>query len=187
MDAVAVARFPRHHIEERVLIVVRRYILISRREPTFEFAFEASLFAFAFDTPPFAFALLYPRKTTRPIRKLYQDAKLLIFPPTQAIILKISCKATIFQRKQQHHQVPPKFLKFFDRLTPVMPRLSFCRFAPALRASLYAASLNALYAATLCAFTIWPRKARREPTYELAFEASLYAYAFDTPPYAYAL
>lgn len=55
------ARFPRHHIEERVLIVVRRYILISRREPTFEFAFEASLFAFAFDTPPFAFALLYPR------------------------------------------------------------------------------------------------------------------------------
>ena len=122
MDAVAVARFPRHHIEERVLIVVRRYILISRREPTFEFAFEASLFAFAFDTPPFAFALLYPRKTTRPIRKLYQDAKLLIFPPTQAIILKISCKATIFQRKPQHHQVPAKFLKFFDRLTPVIPR-----------------------------------------------------------------
>ena len=55
------ARFPRHHIEEHVLIVVRRYILISRREPTFVFAFEASLFAFAFDTPPFAFALLYPR------------------------------------------------------------------------------------------------------------------------------
>ena len=61
MDAVAVARFPRHHIEERVPIVVRRYILISRREPTFVFAFVASLFAFAFDTPPFAFALLYPR------------------------------------------------------------------------------------------------------------------------------
>ena len=34
---------------------------ISRREPTFAFAFEASLFAFAFDNPPFAFALLYPR------------------------------------------------------------------------------------------------------------------------------
>ena len=34
---------------------------ISRREPTFVFAFEASLFAFANETPPFAFALLYPR------------------------------------------------------------------------------------------------------------------------------
>ena len=36
-------------------------ISLSRREPTFAFAFEASLFAFAFETPPFAFALLYPR------------------------------------------------------------------------------------------------------------------------------
>ena len=98
--------------------------------------------------------------------KLYQDAKLLIFQPTQAIILKISCKATIFQRKPQHHQVPAKILKFFDRLTPVMPRLSFCRFAPALRASRYATSTIALYAATLCALTILPRKARREPTFE---------------------
>ena len=34
---------------------------LSRREPTFVFAFEASLFAFANETPPFAFALLYPR------------------------------------------------------------------------------------------------------------------------------
>ena len=42
MGAVAVARFPRHHIEERVLIVVRRYILISRREPTSALAYEAS-------------------------------------------------------------------------------------------------------------------------------------------------
>ena len=32
--------------------------LLSRREPTFVFVFDASLFAFAFDTPPFAFALL---------------------------------------------------------------------------------------------------------------------------------
>ena len=31
---------------------------LSRREPTFAFEFEASLFAFAHDTPPFAFALL---------------------------------------------------------------------------------------------------------------------------------
>ena len=118
--------------------------------------------------------------------KLYQDAKLLIFPPTQAIILKISCKATIFQRKPQHHQVPAKILKFFDRLKPVMPRLSFCRFAPAFRASLYAASLNALYAATLCALTSLPRKARREPTCAYAYEAPSTAYACETPPYAYA-
>lgn len=52
------------------------------------------------------------------------------------------------------------------------PFFSFCRFAPALRASRYAASLNALYAATLCALTSLPRKARREPTPALACEAS---------------
>ena len=56
MGAVAVARFPRHHIEERVLIVVRRYILISRREPTCAFAYEAPLAAYASETPPFALA-----------------------------------------------------------------------------------------------------------------------------------
>ena len=50
------------------------------------------------------------------------------------------------------------------------PFFSFCRFAPALRASRYAASLNALYAATLCALTSFPRKARREPTYELEYD-----------------
>ena len=66
------------------------------------------------------------------------------------------------------------------------PFFSFCRFAPALRASRYAASLNALYAATLCALTSLPRKERREPTYVYAFDASLLASAFDTPPFAYA-
>lgn len=35
--------------------------LFSRRDPTFVFEFDASLFAFANDTPPFAFALLLPR------------------------------------------------------------------------------------------------------------------------------
>ena len=78
--------------------------------------------------------------------------------------------------------LPPQ--NIFDRLTPVFTQLqerspntirtpffSFCRFAPALRASRYAASLNALYAATLCALTSLPRKARREPTYESALEA----------------
>ena len=57
------------------------------------------------------------------------------------------------------------------------PFFSFCRFAPAFRASRYAASLNALYATTLCALTSLPRKARREPTYVYAFEASLFAFA----------
>ena len=51
------------------------------------------------------------------------------------------------------------------------PFFSFCRFAPAFRASRYAASLNALYAATLCALTSLPRKARREPTPAPATEA----------------
>ena len=64
------------------------------------------------------------------------------------------------------------------------PFFSFCRFAPAFRASRYAASTIALYAATLCALTILPRKARREPTYVYAFDASLCAIAFDTPPFA---
>ena len=50
----------------------------------------------------------------------------------------------------------------------------------------YATSISALYAATLCALTIFPRKARRDPTYALAYDASLFAYAFDTPPYAFA-
>ena len=66
------------------------------------------------------------------------------------------------------------------------PFFSFCRFAPALRASRYAASLNALYATTLCALTSLPRKARREPTFAYAFEATLFAYANETPPPAYA-
>ena len=92
---------------------------------------------------------------------------------------------------------PPQ--NIFDRLTPVFtlckngvrtpsePR-SF-RFVASLslcRASRYATSSNALYATTLCAFTIWPRKARREPTSAFAFEASLLAFALETPPLAYA-
>ena len=52
------------------------------------------------------------------------------------------------------------------------PFFSFCRFAPAFRASRYAASLNALYAVTLCALTSLPRKARREPTPVYAYDAS---------------
>ncbi len=48
----------------------------------------------------------------------------------------------------------------------------------------YAASIIALNASTLRALTILPRKARREPTYELALEASEFANAYDTPPLA---
>ena len=64
------------------------------------------------------------------------------------------------------------------------PFFSFCRFAPAFRASRYAASLNALYATTLCALTSLPRKARREPTFVYAFDAPSLAFAYDTPPHA---
>ena len=76
-------------------------------------------------------------------------------------------------------------LKNFDRLTPVFiyrkngvrtlsePRsFRFVASLPLFRASLYATSVNALYAATLCAITILPRKVRREPMYALASEAS---------------
>lgn len=71
----------------------------------------------------------------------------------------------------------PFFFRFF----------ALGRCATALSLYAHAASLNALYAATLCALTISPRKASREPTYVSAYEASLYAYAYDTPPFAYAL
>lgn len=65
----------------------------------------------------------------------------------------------------------------------------FCRFAPAL--TLYAAdhatSLIALNATALDALTSRPRKARREPTFVTEYEASLTAYAYDTPPAELAL
>ena len=64
----------------------------------------------------------------------------------------------------------------------------FCRFAPAL--TLYAAdhatSLIALNATALDALTSRPRKARREPTTVYEPDASLFAFANDTPPFAYA-
>ena len=66
--AVTGACFPRLHGGDKspVLYADLNFLrLLFRREPIFEFEFEASLFAFAYDTPPFAFALLYPRKTTR--------------------------------------------------------------------------------------------------------------------------
>lgn len=55
--------------------------------------------------------------------------------------------------------------------------LTLCRFAPdfSLHASsdhAHATSVNALYAATLEAFTRWPRKARRDPMLAYVLEAS---------------
>lgn len=46
------------------------------------------------------------------------------------------------------------------------------RCATALSLSAHAASLNALYAVTLCALTSLPRKAKREPTNAYAYAAS---------------
>lgn len=87
----------------------------------------------------------------------------------------------------------------FDGLTPVfldvfVPQTSrftlFSLYALSLRSrfrfSAYATSTAALYAATLSATTILPRKARRDPTYVFEYDASLYALAHDTPPYAFA-
>lgn len=50
----------------------------------------------------------------------------------------------------------------------------------------HATSTIALNAATLCALTSLPRKARRDPTTVCAYEASKLAYANDTPPFAFA-
>lgn len=93
----------------------------------------------------------------------------------------IKCKGTHFQRgnaKSHRHR----------RASPVSrcPRssdITLCRCAPAFA---YAISLIALYAATLCALTILPRKARREPTFECEAEASSYAFVYETPPAAFA-
>ena len=58
---------------------------------------------------------------------------------------------------------------------------SLCRFAP-----LYEISMIALYAATLSASTILPRKARRDPIAALVPDESKLAFAHDTPPTEYA-
>lgn len=79
----------------------------------------------------------------------------------------------------------------FDGLTPVF-LMSSClrhhalRFVASLPLSVYATSTVALYAATLSATTILPRKARRDPKLAIAFDASKYAFAYDTPPFAFA-
>ena len=87
----------------------------------------------------------------------------------------------------------------FDGLTPVfldvfVPQTSrftlFSLYALSLRSrfrfSAYATSTAALYAATLSATTILPRKARRDPTLASETDASPPAFANDTPPPAYA-
>ena len=54
-----------------------------------------------------------------------------------------------------------------------------------LRRYLYQSTDSALNALTLSASRITPLKARREPQYELAYEASWAAFAYATPPYVY--
>ena len=62
-------------------------------------------------------------------------------------------------------------------------RFALCRFAPVFD---HAFSTIALYASTLSALTIRPRKARREPRFAPEYDESLFALAYDTPPLAYA-
>lgn len=103
-------------------------------------------------------------------------------------------RTPLFQKKFDpaspgSHSLPAQYL---NGLRTLSEGHSFFRFfalgrcATAFSLYAHAASLNALYAATLCALTISPRKARRDPTLVLAYDASLYAYANDTPPYALA-
>ena len=61
---------------------------------------------------------------------------------------------------------------------------AFSRFAP--RFGAYATPRIALYAATLCALTFLPRKARREPMLVFVFEESLFAFDIETPPPGFA-
>ena len=56
------------------------------------------------------------------------------------------------------------------------------RFVATLPLYAYAISLIALNAATLCATTTFPRKARRDPIFAHEYDASLLALAYDTPP-----
>ena len=96
----------------------------------------------------------------------------------------IKCKGTHFQRGGVILQPTSTGLRPYpDVLVPRTSRfvatLPLCVFA-------YATSLAALYAPTLCALTILPRKARREPTYGYESDAPLPAYELDTPPAAFA-
>lgn len=131
-------------------------------------------------------SLPWPTKTPYIIRKTKRFA--------------IPERAVYFLKTKRTAGGTPPPQNIFDRLTPVFiypkngvrtlsePRsFRFVASLPLFRASHYATSSNALYAATLCAFTILPRKARREPTSACAYEASSLAFAYETPPCALAL
>ena len=53
--------------------------------------------------------------------------------------------------------------------------------------NIYAIAVNALYAAALCAHTIAPLKASREPMLECEIEESLFVNKYATPQLAPAL
>ena len=54
----------------------------------------------------------------------------------------------------------------------------------AFRYTLYSVG-NALNADTLVAMTIAPRKASRQPMFVFAFDESLFAFAYATPPFVF--
>ena len=89
------------------------------------------------------------------------------------------------------HFKKTKKISSADGLAPVLPKSSFLgHYALSLRSRFalfaYASSVSALNAATLGATTILPRKARRDPIPAGELDASLFAFAYDTPPFAFA-
>ena len=101
-----------------------------------------------------------------------------IFQNHNSIITKYVCKKNIFRRAYARKERHSPNRGIPDALS-LRSRLSHFAYD-------YAISLNDLYAVTLDALTIRPRKARREPTFVLENEASELANANDTPPAEYA-
>ena len=75
---------------------------------------------------------------------------------------------------------------FLDVFVPQTSRFFALSLRSRFRFLAYATSVAALNAATLCATTTFPRKARRDPKPAYELDASLFAPAYDTPPFAYA-
>jgi hypothetical protein len=73
---------------------------------------------------------------------------------------------------------------FLDVFVPQTSRFFALSLRSRFRFLAYATSVAALNAATLCATTTFPRKARRDPIFALEYDASILAFAHDTPPTA---
>ena len=179
--AVAAARFPRHHIGDT----------------------SPSLYADSIDFQTRADIRIRVRSIVIRIRIRHTAIRIRIVVPaidhTAHWETLPACKVTHIPANSSD---TPQNQPFFSHKTTAAPATTrksqnfstgfagaatrFVASLPLSRASPYATSLVALYAATLTAFTIRPRKARREPTFAFAIEASLLAFAPDTPPSAYA-